>query len=113
MRIMVADYQLKVRFALRTLLSRQPGVEVAGEAATAEELLAQVPKTQPDLVLLQWRLYESSPDLYMMRKYLDMLRESLESARKFVVTFDTKRKNLNIVVQPEKQNVIDLMEEPE
>ncbi len=57
--------------------------------------------------------YEASPDLYMIRKYLDMLRQSLATVRKFVVTFDTRRKNLNIIVQPEKQNVIDLMEEPQ
>lgn len=82
MRIMVADHQLKVRFALCTLLSRQPGVEVAGEAATAEELLAQVPKTQPDLVLLHWRLYESSPDLLLnLRQICPGLRVIVLSAR--------------------------------
>jgi regulator of protease activity HflC (stomatin/prohibitin superfamily) len=57
--------------------------------------------------------HEASPELYKMRKYLDMLRESLATVRKYVVTFDTNRKNLNIIVQPEKQNVIDLMEEPQ
>lgn len=56
MRIMVADHQSKVRFALRTLLARQPGLEVVGEADTVEELLAGVGATQPDLLLLHWRL---------------------------------------------------------
>jgi DNA-binding NarL/FixJ family response regulator len=56
MRIMVADDQSKVRFALRTLLVRQPGLEVVGEADTVEELLAGVGATQPDLLLLHWRL---------------------------------------------------------
>jgi regulator of protease activity HflC (stomatin/prohibitin superfamily) len=57
--------------------------------------------------------YEAAPDLYMMRKYLEMLEKSLNHVRKYVVTFDTERKNLNIIVQPEKQNVIDLMQEPQ
>jgi DNA-binding NarL/FixJ family response regulator len=70
MRIVVADHQYKVRFALRTLLSRQPGMEVTGEAATTEELLAQVANTQPDLVLLHWRLRESSQDLVPALKQL-------------------------------------------
>ena len=56
MRIMVADHQSKVRFALRTLLVRQPGLEVVGEADTVEELLDGVGATQTDLLLLHWRL---------------------------------------------------------
>jgi DNA-binding NarL/FixJ family response regulator len=82
MRIVVADYQYKVRFALRTLLSRQPGIEVIGEAATAEELLAQVTETQPDLVLLHWRLHESSQDLVpALQRLCPGLRVIVLSAR--------------------------------
>ena len=82
MRIVVADYQYKVRFALRTLLSRQPGIEVTGEAATAEELLAQVIETQPDLVLLHWRLHESSQDLVpALQRLCPGLRVIVLSAR--------------------------------
>jgi DNA-binding NarL/FixJ family response regulator len=82
MRILVADHQYKVRFALRTLLSRQPGIEVIGEAATAEELLAQVTETQPDLVLLHWRLHESSQDLVpALQRLCPGLRVIVLSAR--------------------------------
>lgn len=63
MRVLVADSQSRVRFALRTLLKRQDGMEVVGEAGTAAELLEQVELTQPDLVLLHWRLHETTPDL--------------------------------------------------
>jgi DNA-binding NarL/FixJ family response regulator len=63
MRIMVADHQSKVRFALRTLLVRQPGLEVVGEADTVEELLAGVSATQPDLLLLHWRLGDEMSEL--------------------------------------------------
>ena len=63
MRILVADCQSRVRFALRTLLERRNGLEVVGEAATARELLEQVERTQPDLVLLHWRLQETTPGL--------------------------------------------------
>ena len=41
MRILLADGQPRVRFAMRVLLERQPGVEVVGEAVDAEDLLAQ------------------------------------------------------------------------
>lgn len=63
MRVLVADCQSRVRFALRTLLQHQNGLEVVGEAATAAELLEQVKLTRPDLVLLHWRLQETTPDL--------------------------------------------------
>jgi DNA-binding NarL/FixJ family response regulator len=54
MRILLADSQAKVRFALRVLLERQPGVEVVGEVASADELLARAAALCPDLVLLDW-----------------------------------------------------------
>lgn len=68
MRILVADNQLKVRFALRTLLGRQTGLEIVGEADTAEELLIQAETTCPDLVLLHWRLHGAESNLFMVLK---------------------------------------------
>lgn len=56
MRILLADDQPKVRFALGVLLERQPGLEVMGEATDAEELLLQAEVDCPDLVLLGWEL---------------------------------------------------------
>ena len=56
MRVLLADDQTKVRSALRLLLEQEPGLSVVGEAAEAEDLLAQVAATQPDLVLLDWEL---------------------------------------------------------
>jgi DNA-binding NarL/FixJ family response regulator len=56
MRILVADDQPKVRFALRVLLERQPGLEVISEAADAVDLLVHTMNSCPDLVLLAWDL---------------------------------------------------------
>jgi DNA-binding NarL/FixJ family response regulator len=56
MRILVADRQPRVRFALRVLLEQQPGFEVVGVAADIQELLVQAGRTSPDLVLLGWEL---------------------------------------------------------
>ena len=54
MRILLADDQKKVRFALRVLLERQPGVSVVGEAANTPELLSGTRETCPDVLLLAW-----------------------------------------------------------
>jgi len=56
MRVLVADDQAKVRSALRLLLEQEPDVEIVAEAAEADDLLAQVKETRPDLVLLDWEL---------------------------------------------------------
>ncbi|HSR34912.1 MAG TPA: response regulator transcription factor [Anaerolineae bacterium] len=74
MRILVADHQMKVRFALRTLLDRRPGLEVVGESDSPEEVLAQVRTVSPDLVLLHWRMCEAVPGLLsaMRRAYPEL-----------------------------------------
>jgi two-component system response regulator FimZ (fimbrial Z protein) len=56
MRILLADSQSRVRFALRSLLEEQPGLVVVAEAADCPALLAQVKAACPDLVLLDWDL---------------------------------------------------------
>ncbi len=56
MRILIADVQAKVRFALRVLLERLPGCEVVGEASSSDDLLAHMQASQPDVVLLGWEL---------------------------------------------------------
>jgi len=78
MRILLADDQPKVRFALRVLLERQLGLEVVGEAADAKGLLIQAGIACPDLVLLGWglpglegaellrALLEICPDLFVI-----------------------------------------------
>jgi DNA-binding NarL/FixJ family response regulator len=56
MRILLADDQPKVRFALRVLLERQPGLAIVGEATDRNDLLHHVQMTLPDVVLLGWEL---------------------------------------------------------
>ncbi len=56
MRILLADDQPGVRFALARLLERQPGLELVGEAACAADCLAQAQERSADLVLLDWEL---------------------------------------------------------
>jgi DNA-binding NarL/FixJ family response regulator len=56
MRILVADSQSNVRFALRVLLGQQPELEIVGEAVDAGALMSQTKTARPDLVLLHWRL---------------------------------------------------------
>ena len=56
MRILLADDQAHVRFALRVLFEREPGLEVVGEVVDAADLLAQLRRVSPDAVLLDWEL---------------------------------------------------------
>ncbi len=56
MRIILADERGKVRFALRALLQQQADMEVVGEAANAQELIALAESDCPDLVLIDCEL---------------------------------------------------------
>lgn len=56
MRILIADDQPKVRFALRVALERQPGSKVVSEAIDTTELLTQARSIHPDILLLDWSL---------------------------------------------------------
>ena len=61
MRVLIADDQRKLRFALRILLEQQPELEVVGEAADAMELLSQARVQRPDLVIVSWGLSGAVP----------------------------------------------------
>ena len=56
MRVLIADDQPQVRFALRVALERQPGSKTVGEATDTADLLAQARSPCPDLLLLDWDL---------------------------------------------------------
>ena len=51
-RLLLVDDHEMVRAGLRTFLGLQPDMEVVGEAGTAEQALALVPRLRPDIVLL-------------------------------------------------------------
>src|SRR5438046_6044303 len=53
--MLVDDHEV-VREGLRTLISRQPGMSVAGEAATAAEAIETASRVKPDVVIMDVRL---------------------------------------------------------
>ena len=56
MRVLLADDNRKVRFALAALLQRRPEIAIVGEANDLTQVLAQLTSTNPDLLLIDWRL---------------------------------------------------------
>jgi DNA-binding NarL/FixJ family response regulator len=57
-RVVVADDQDLVREGLRLMLDAEPDIEVAGEARTGIEALAQVRRQDPDVVVMDVRMPE-------------------------------------------------------
>jgi len=51
-RLLIVDDHPLVREGLKARLSAQPEIEVVGEAGNADETMAQVAQSQPDLVLM-------------------------------------------------------------
>jgi DNA-binding NarL/FixJ family response regulator len=61
MRVILADDQPVVRSALRLLLNTKTHHTIIAEAATADELIAQMQTLKPDLILLDWGLPGKQP----------------------------------------------------
>ncbi|MCU1351650.1 MAG: LuxR family transcriptional regulator [Acidimicrobiales bacterium] len=59
-RVFLLDDHEIVRRGVRELVDAEPDLEVVGEASTAEEALARVPATRPDVAVLDVRLGEGS-----------------------------------------------------
>lgn len=59
-RVMLVDDHEVVREGLRTLLARQKGFLVVGEAGTAEEAVAAAARSRPDVVVMDVRLPDGS-----------------------------------------------------
>ncbi|WP_432138282.1 MULTISPECIES: response regulator transcription factor [unclassified Streptomyces] len=57
-RVVVADDERMVRTALRAILSAEPDLEVAGEAANGAEAVSVVRELRPDVVLMDVRMPE-------------------------------------------------------
>lgn len=56
MRVLLADDNSNVRFALKAMLQQNPEIVVAGEAEDAAELLFMLAEAKADLLLIDWRL---------------------------------------------------------
>ncbi len=51
-KILIVDDHPLIRVGVAALLSRQPDLEVCGEATSADEAIAQVARLHPDLIIL-------------------------------------------------------------
>jgi DNA-binding NarL/FixJ family response regulator len=57
-RVLIADNQARVRWALQTFLQEEKGLILVGETSKAESLLSLVERSRPDLLLLDWGLLD-------------------------------------------------------
>jgi DNA-binding NarL/FixJ family response regulator len=81
MRILIADNQPKVRFALRVTLERQPGFKTIGEVIDAADLLVQAKVVCPDLAIVDWEL----PGM-TITELIGALRASCQNTRVIVLS---------------------------
>ena len=68
MKILLADDQRDVRLGLKVILEQQPGLKVVAETAASSELMKDLTKARPDIILLDWEL----PGLNIYNIVLDL-----------------------------------------
>ncbi|MBE1535048.1 response regulator transcription factor [Actinomadura algeriensis] len=56
LRVLIVDDHPVVREGLRGMLSAEPDIDVAGEAASGEEAVALAPRLDPDVILMDLRM---------------------------------------------------------
>jgi DNA-binding NarL/FixJ family response regulator len=54
--VLIADTDPRVRSALRLFLKHMPEVSIAGEVQDIAELVTELRRTHPDILLLDWHL---------------------------------------------------------
>lgn len=79
-RVLLVDDERPARQKLRTLLSREPGIEIVGEACDGEEAVREIQRHSPDVVFL---------DVSMPRLDGFGVIEALEGAKVPLVVFVT------------------------
>jgi DNA-binding NarL/FixJ family response regulator len=82
--LLVDDHQL-LRAGLRSRLEREPGIEVVGDADTAERAVVMARRLQPDLILLDLLMprksgYEAIPELVEVAPQAKILVVSSQAA---------------------------------
>ncbi|MFW5942075.1 MAG: response regulator, partial [bacterium] len=60
-KLFLAEDHHVMRAALRTLLTREPDLDVVGEAADGRELLADVQRLQPDILIMDAEMPDHDP----------------------------------------------------
>ncbi len=55
-RVLIADDHPFYREGVRTMLNAEPDIEIAGEAASGEEAIAQAESLQPDVILMDLKM---------------------------------------------------------
>jgi two-component system LytT family response regulator len=99
MRVLIVDDERLARAELRRLLAAHPGIDIVGEAANAEQAIAQVAALQPDLLLLDVQMPGASG--FDLLQALDTTPEVI-----FTTAFD------RYALQAFEVNALDYLQKP-
>ncbi len=106
MRVLIAEHQPKVRFALRVTLERLPGMKSVSEVVDGLELVSQMRVMHPNLVLLDWEL----PGMDA-REILQALREICPQL--FVIALSGKEETRQAALQAGADAFVSKTDPPE
>ena len=88
-RIVLADAQYLMRFAVRELLARYDQFDVIGEADHEEQLVAMARAQEPDLIIFDY----NQPDDFGLTT-IDRLRKTAPNSRLMVISGDDRKESM-------------------
>lgn len=88
-RIVLADAQYLIRFAIRELLARYDQFEVIGEAAHEDQLLEMARTQEPDLIIFDY----NQPDDFGLST-IERLRKTAPNSRLMVISGDDHKESM-------------------
>jgi len=88
-RIVLADAQYLIRFAIRELLARYEQFDVIGEAAHEDELLELAQAQTPDLIIFDY----NQPDDFGLST-IERLRKTSPESRLMVISGDARKESM-------------------
>ena len=104
--ILLADHQSRVRSALRLLLEQQTESYVIEEAATMRDMLNVIENRCPGVLLLDWKLLDSTPD-----KHIDTLQACCPGL--FIIAMDSNPQTGQVALEAGADRFVSKNDPPE
>ncbi|NRB63991.1 MAG: response regulator transcription factor [Saprospiraceae bacterium] len=100
-RIIVADAQFLVRYAIREILKNESGLDIIAEVTNEDSLLMRIDESEPDIIIIDY----NQPGHFTPLTIKNVL-EKLSPQQVMVITSDTDKQSMLLILESGIQTFI-------